>query len=325
MGRLYNDITETIGSTPLVRLNRVTKEAGCVAEVYAKLEFFNPLGSVKDRIGFSMIDQAEKRGDIQPGKSVLVEPTSGNTGLGLAFVAAARGYELILVMPESYSVERRKLLKILGARLVLTSGAGGMKEAVEKAEELIARIPDAFMPQQFVNPDNPRIHRETTAEEIWRDTDGKVDIVVAGVGTGGTISGVGQALKPRKASLRMIAVEPESSQVLGGATGGSTRIQGIGAGFVPEVLDRSVIDEVIAVGESDALRLNHLICRQEGIPIGISSGAAAWAAIEVARRPENEGKMIVVFMPDHSERYLSTWVYRDIDIESDPMPTSAEA
>ena len=323
MARLYKDITETIGNTPLVRLNRVAKEAGALGEVYLKLEFFNPLASVKDRIGFSMIDEAEKAGLIKPGKTVLVEPTSGNTGIGLAFVAAARGYELILTMPETMSIERRKLLKILGAKLVLTEGAQGMKGAIAKAEELAEQIPDAFMPQQFNNPSNPKIHRETTAEEIWRDTDGRVDAVVCGIGTGGTITGVGQVLKQRKPSVKMIAVEPESSQVLAGKPAGKHRLQGIGAGFVPQILDRSVMDEIIPASEASARELNHKICKLEGIPIGISSGAIAWAALEVAKRPEMKGKLIVAVIPSSAERYLSTWVYEDLNVESDPIEIPA--
>jgi cysteine synthase A len=323
MARLYSDITQTIGNTPLVRLNRVAKDEGCVAEIYLKLEFFNPLGSVKDRIGFSMIDEAEKAGEITPGKTVLIEPTSGNTGIALAFVAAARGYELILTMPDSMSIERRKLLKILGAKVVLTEAAKGMKGAIARAEELVAQIPDSFMPQQFRNPSNPKIHRETTAPEIWNDTDGKVDIVIAGVGTGGTITGCGQVLKAKKPSVKMIAVEPESSQVLAGKAPGPHKLQGIGAGFVPEVLDTKLIDEIIAIGEEEARKYNHLICKKEGIPIGISSGAIAGAAIRVAKRPENKGKLIVAVIPSSAERYLSTWIYSDVGVESDEVEVGA--
>lgn len=317
MARLYKDITETIGRTPLVRLNRVAAEAGALADVYLKLEFFNPLSSVKDRIGFSMIDVAEKEGRIKPGETTLVEPTSGNTGIALAFVAAARGYKLILTMPDSMSIERRKLLKVLGAKVVLTEAAKGMKGAIEKAGELAAAIPGAVIPQQFLNPANPKIHRETTGPEIWEDTDGRVDVVVCGVGTGGTITGTGEYLKEKKGSVRMVAVEPENSQVLAGKPPGPHRLQGIGAGFVPEILNRSVIDEVIAVSEADSERLNHAICQREGIPIGISSGAIAWAALEIAKRPENKGKLIVAVIPSSSERYLSSWIYQGIDIESD--------
>ncbi len=323
MGRLFKDITETIGNTPLVRLNRVAEEAGCVAEVYLKLEFFNPLGSVKDRIGFSMIDAAERAGLITPGKTILIEPTSGNTGIGLAFVAAARGYDLILTMPETMSLERRKLLKILGSKIVLTEGAKGMKGAVARAEELVAQIPDAFMPQQFANPANPEIHRKTTGPEIWNDTDGRVDIVVCGIGTGGTITGVADYIRPLKPGVQFIAVEPETSQVLAGKPPGPHRLQGIGAGFVPEVLNMDIIDEIIPVSEENAKIINHKICKLEGIPIGISSGAIAWAAIEVARRPENKGKLIVAVIPSCAERYLSTWLYADVDVESDPLPIGA--
>ena len=320
MGRLYNDITETIGHTPLVRLNRVAKEAGCLAEVYLKLEFFNPLGSVKDRIGFSMIDDAEKAGKLTPGKSILIEPTSGNTGIALAFVAAAKGYEIILTMPDSMSVERRKLLKILGAKVILTPAAKGMKGAVARAEELVAQIPESYMPQQFNNPSNPEIHRKTTAIEIWDDTDGRVDAVVVGIGTGGTITGVGQVLKEKKPSVQMIAVEPEGSQVLAGKPAGPHRLQGIGAGFIPEVLDMSFVDEVIAATDEEAKEMNLKICKREGIPIGISSGAIASVAIKVAKRQENEGKLIVAVIPSCAERYLSTWLYEDIDVESDTIP-----
>ena len=320
MGRLYNDITETIGHTPLVRLNRVAKEAGCLAEVYLKLEFFNPLGSVKDRIGFSMIDDAEKAGKLTPGKSILIEPTSGNTGIALAFVAAAKGYEIILTMPDSMSVERRKLLKILGAKVILTPAAKGMKGAVARAEELVAQIPESYMPQQFNNPSNPEIHRKTTAVEIWDDTDGRVDAVVVGIGTGGTITGVGQVLKEKKPSVQMIAVEPEGSQVLAGKPAGPHRLQGIGAGFIPEVLDMSFVDEVIAATDEEAKEMNFKICKKEGIPIGISSGAIASVAIKVAKRQENEGKLIVAVIPSCAERYLSTWLYEDIDVESDTIP-----
>ncbi|MEN6627634.1 MAG: cysteine synthase A [Candidatus Sumerlaeia bacterium] len=319
MGRLFNDITETVGNTPLVRLNRVAREAGCRADVYLKLEFFNPLGSVKDRIGVAMIDDAERRGLIRPGASVLIEPTSGNTGIGLAFAAAARGYTLILTMPDTMTIERRKLLKILGARLVLTDGSRGMRGAIDKAEELQAKIPGSVIPQQFSNPSNPEIHRRTTAEEIWNDTDGRVDVVVCGVGTGGTITGVGEALKVRKPSVRMVALEPETSQVMAGKPAGPHRIQGIGAGFIPKVLNMGVVDEIIPVTEADVLRMNREVTRKEGIPIGLSSGAAVWAALEIGKRPGMEGKLIVAIAPSSSERYLSAWIYADIDAESDPI------
>jgi cysteine synthase A len=319
MARLYQNITETIGNTPMVRLNRVAAEAGAKAEVYLKLEFFNPLASVKDRIGFSMIDGAEREGRIEPGKTVLIEPTSGNTGIALAFVAAARGYQLILTMPETMSIERRKLLKILGARLVLTDGSKGMKGAIAGAEELKAKIPGSVILQQFANPANPEIHRKTTAEEIWNDTDGRVDAVVSGVGTGGTITGVGEVLKKRKASLRMIAVEPVTSQVLAGNAPGPHRLQGIGAGFVPDVLNTGVIDEIVAVAEDDARKVNVDVCQKEGIPLGISSGAAVWAGLQIAKRPDMAGKLIVVIVPSTSERYLSSWLYDTIGIESDSI------
>ncbi len=318
MARIYNDITETIGNTPLVRLNRVARDHGAVAEVLLKLEFFNPLASVKDRIGVSMVEDALRTGRINP-DTVLIEPTSGNTGIALAFVAAAKGLKLILTMPETMSLERRKLLKILGARLVLTEGSMGMKGAIAKAEELRARIPNSVILQQFANPANPEIHRRTTAEEIWRDTDGRVDIVVAGVGTGGTITGVGEVLKARKPGFKTVAVEPAGSPVLSGGQPGPHKLQGIGAGFVPEVLNRAVVDEVIAVKEEDAGATSKAINRLEGIPVGISSGAIAWAALEVAKRPENAGKLIVAVMPSCCERYLSSWLFADVSIESDPV------
>lgn len=323
MGRLYNDITETIGNTPLVRLNRTAKEAGCRASVYLKLEFFNPLSSVKDRIGFAMIDDAQKAGRITPGRTTLVEPTSGNTGIALAFVAAARGYQIILTMPETMSEERIKLLKILGAKIVLTEGAKGMKGAIERAEQIVASTPDAFMPQQFMNPSNPAVHKRTTGPEIWSDTDGKVDIVVCGVGTGGTITGAGQYLKGKKASVKMVAVEPETSQVLAGKAPGKHRLQGIGAGFVPEVLDREMVDEIIPISEDESKEWNHKVCQREGIPIGISSGAIVAAAVKIAKRPENDGKMVVAVIPSSSERYLSTWMYAAIDAKSDEIPVGA--
>ena len=310
-GRVYSSITETIGDTPLVQLNRLPAERGVKARILAKLEFFNPIGSVKDRIGVSMIEALEEAGVIKAG-TVLVEPTSGNTGIALAFVAAARGYRLILVMPESMSVERRKMLALLGAELVLTPAAQGMRGAVARAEELMKELPDAIIPQQFRNPANPAVHRRTTAEEIWNDTDGAVDIVISGVGTGGTITGLGQVLKPRKPGLRLVAVEPEDSPVLSGGQPGPHKIQGIGAGFVPDVLDRSVIDEVVTVGNQTAFETARAIARMEGIPVGISSGAAIAAALEVGARPENEGKTIVVIIPSFAERYLSTALFEGL-------------
>jgi cysteine synthase A len=311
-GKVYASITDTIGDTPLVAMDRIAKEKGVVARLLGKLEFFNPIGSVKDRIGVSMIDALEAQGRISPGRGVLVEPTSGNTGIALAFVAAARGYKLILVMPESMSVERRKMLALLGAELVLTPAAQGMKGAIAKANEIIAATPGAVMPQQFENPANPEIHRRTTAEEIWNDTHGAVDIVVSGVGTGGTITGVGQVLKSRKPSVRMVAVEPEDSAVLSGGAPGPHKIQGIGAGFAPAILDRSVIDEILTVGNQTAFDTARLAARIEGIPVGISSGAAIAAAIDIGRRPENEGKMIVVIIPSFAERYLSTALFEGL-------------
>lgn len=319
MARLYDNITQTIGNTPLVKLGRVAREAGAKADIYLKLEFFNPLSSVKDRIGNAMIQSMEDQGLIEPGKSVLIEPTSGNTGIGLAFSAAARGYTIILTMPESMSHERRKLLKILGARLVLTDPAKGMKGAIEMAEELKAKIPNSIIPQQFANPANPEIHRKTTAEEIWNDTDGKVDAVVSGIGTGGTITGVGEVLKQRKPEVKMVALEPVTSAVLSGEGPGPHRIQGIGAGFKPDVLNMDIIDEIIKVDEENARRINGEVTKKEGIPLGISSGAAVWAGIELAKRDEMAGKMIVVIVPSSSERYLSTWLYSDINLESDSI------
>ncbi len=307
-GRIYDSITDTIGATPLVRLNRLPKERGVAANILAKLEFFNPISSVKDRIGVSMIDALEVQGKLKP-DSVLIEPTSGNTGIGLAFVAAARGYRLILVMPESMSLERRKMLALLGAELVLTPASAGMNGALARAEELASKTPNAIVPQQFKNPANPEIHRRTTAEEIWRDTAGLIDVFVAGVGTGGTITGVGQVLKPRKPSLRIVAVEPEDSPVLSGGKPGPHKIQGIGAGFVPDVLDRTVIDEVARVSNQSAFDTARALARHEGIPCGISSGAAVAAALTVGARPEFAGKNIVVIVPDFAERYLSTALF----------------
>jgi cysteine synthase len=311
-GRIFTSITETIGDTPLVRMDRIAREKGVVARLLGKLEFFNPIGSVKDRIGVSMIDALEAQGKISAGRGVLVEPTSGNTGIALAFAAAARGYKLILVMPESMSIERRKMLALLGAELVLTPSAQGMKGAIAKANEIVEATPGAVMPQQFENPANPEIHRRTTAEEIWNDTRGEVDAVVSGVGTGGTITGVGQVLKRRKPDVRVIAVEPEDSAILAGGSPGPHKIQGLGAGFVPAILDREVIDEIIAVGNQTAFDTARLVARVEGIPVGISSGAAIAAAIEVGRRPEFEGKTVVAIVPSFAERYLSTALFEGL-------------
>ena len=310
-GRIYESITDTIGDTPLVRLNRLPQSKGVKANILVKLEFFNPISSVKDRIGVSMIDALEANGTIKP-DTVLIEPTSGNTGIALAFVAAARGYRLILVMPESMSVERRKMLALLGAELVLTEAAKGMKGAVAKADELAKETPNAVIPQQFRNPANPEIHRKTTAEEIWNDTKGNVDVIVSGVGTGDTITGVGQVLKPRKPSLKIVAVEPADSPVLSGGQPGPHKIQGIGAGFIPEVLDRSVIDEVVTVGNQTAFEIALALARLEGIPVGISSGAAVAAALEIGARSEFAGKNIVVVIPDFAERYLSTALFEGL-------------
>jgi cysteine synthase len=311
-GRVYNSITETIGDTPLVRIHRMAEDAGAKADILLKLEFFNPLSSVKDRIGVNMIEAMEKQGIISPGKTTLIEPTSGNTGIALAFVAAAKGYKLILVMPESMSLERRKMLMILGAQIELTEAAKGMKGAIARAHELVADNPGAVIPQQFENPANPEIHRGTTAEEIWNDTDGKVDIVISGVGTGGTITGVGQVLKARKPSVQMIALEPEDSPVLSGGQPGPHKIQGIGAGFVPAILDRKVIDEVITISNETALETARKAARLEGIPVGISSGAAIAAALEVGARPQNAGKTIVAIIPSFAERYLSTALFEGL-------------
>lgn len=306
--KIYDDITQTVGGTPLVRLNRIT--IGSKAQVLAKLESFNPLSSVKDRIGVAMIEDAEKHGLLNE-ESVIIEPTSGNTGIALAFVAAAKGYRLILTMPDTMSLERRQLLKIFGAELVLTPGAEGMRGAILKAEDLVKTTPNAFMPQQFNNPANPEIHRRTTAEEIWNDTDGRVDILVAGVGTGGTLTGVAEVIKKRKPSLKAVAVEPEASPVLSGGQPGSHKIQGIGAGFIPNVLNKEIIDEIIEVSNDNAGITARRLAREEGILAGISCGAALWAALKVAGREENTGKLIVVILPDTGERYLSTWLFKE--------------
>ena len=307
MPKIADSITDLVGNTPLVRLNRLTEGLG--ATVVAKLESFNPCGSVKDRIGVSMIEAAEKEGRISK-DALIVEPTSGNTGIALAFVCAAKGYRLILTMPETMSVERRQLLAVFGAELVLTPGSEGMPGAIRKAEEIVASNARAFMPQQFKNPANPMIHRETTAEEIWRDTDGQVDILVSGVGTGGTITGVAEVIKKRKPQFRAIAVEPADSPILSGGRPGPHKIQGIGAGFIPEVLRLDLVDEIIKVSNDDAGEVARRLARQEGILAGISSGAATWAALEVARRPENKGALIVAVLPDTGERYLTTWLFQ---------------
>lgn len=311
-GKIYSSITQTIGDTPIVRLDRIRALRAVSGNILAKLEFFNPIGSVKDRIGVNMIETLEKMGQISPGKNILIEPTSGNTGIALAFVAAARGYQLILVMPESMSLERRKMLALLGAELVLTPAAQGMKGALTKAAEIAAETPNAVIPQQFENQANPAIHKVTTAEEIWNDTQGKIDYFISGVGTGGTITGVGQVLKQRRADLRIIAVEPEDSAVLSGRPPGPHKIQGIGAGFVPPILDRGVIDEIVTIGNQTAIDTARLLARVEGIPGGISSGAAVAAALEIAARPETEGKNIVVIIPSFAERYLSTALFEGL-------------
>lgn len=310
MAKIASNLTDLIGHTPLLRLSR--SAADVPAEVLVKLEYFNPAGSVKDRIGYAMIADAEERGILKPG-SVIVEPTSGNTGIALAFVAAAKGYRIILTMPETMSVERRAMLDALGAEIVLTPGSDGMKGAIREAERLAEEIPDAFMPQQFRNPANPEIHRRTTALEIWEDTDGKIDILVAGVGTGGTITGVGEVLKQRKPAVKVVAVEPYDSPVLSGGKPGPHKIQGIGAGFVPDVLNMEIIDQVIKVHNTDAIATSRLLAHKEGLLVGISSGAATFAALEIAQTPQNRGKQIVVILPDTGERYLSTPLFRDPD------------
>ena len=311
MTRIYNNITELIGNTPLVRLNRIAREEGALAEILLKLEFFNPASSVKDRIGLSMIEAAESAGKIGP-DTIILEPTSGNTGIGLAFVAAAKGYKCTLVMPDTMSVERRKLLRAYGAELVLTPGAEGMRGAIAKAVEIAASDSRYFIPQQFENPANPEVHRRTTAEEIWRDTDGQVDILISGVGTGGTITGVAEVIKARNPNFKVVAVEPADSPVLSGGKPGPHKIQGIGAGFVPAILNTGMIDEVIQVTNDNAIATARRVDREEGILVGISSGAAIWAALQVARRPENTGKRIVVIIPSNGERYLSTVMFADI-------------
>jgi cysteine synthase len=313
-GRIYDTITDTIGDTPLVRLHRLPKAAGVKADILVKLEFFNPISSVKDRIGVAMIETLERDGKIAPGKNVLVEPTSGNTGIALAFAAAAKGYQLIICMPESFSIERRKMLALLGAKLVLTEAAKGMKGAIAKAAEIVAATPGAVTPAQFENPANPEIHRRTTAEEIWNDTNGKVDAIVAGSGTGGTLTGIGQVLKKRKSGLKIFAIEPEDSPVLSGGQPGPHKIQGIGPGFVPPVLDRSVIDEVLTISNETALETARKVAREEGIPVGISAGAAVAAALEVGARTDFSGKTIVAIVPDFAERYLSTALFEGLEV-----------
>jgi cysteine synthase A len=310
-GRIYDSIAETIGNTPLVRVPKMSAKYGAKADLLLKLEFFNPIASVKDRIGVGMIEAMEAEGKIGPG-AVIVEPTSGNTGIALAFVCAARGYRLILTMPESMSIERRKMLAFLGAEIVLTPREKGMKGAIERANELVAETPGAAMPWQFGNPANPAIHRRTTAEEIWNDTDGKVDVVISGVGTGGTLTGIGEVLKPRKSGLRMVAVEPVASPVLSGGDPGPHPIQGIGAGFVPDILDTGLIDEVVKVENHDAFAISRELARSEGIPCGISSGAATWAGLEIAKRDDMAGKTVVVIIPSFAERYITTTLFDGI-------------
>jgi cysteine synthase len=308
-GRVYDSIVETVGATPLVRLKRLAAAHQVKADLLAKCEFFNPLSSVKDRIGVSMIETAEKEGRLHPGKTVIVEPTSGNTGIALAFCAAAKGYRCILVMPDSMSMERRRMLKLLGAELELTPAAQGMRFAIQRAEELLKTLPDAFMPQQFNNPANPEIHRTTTAEELWQDTDGKIDVVVSGVGTGGTLTGVGSVLKQRKPGLKMVAVEPEDSAILSGGPPGPHKIQGIGAGFIPQILDTKLIDEVLRISNDSAFRMAREVARLEGMAVGISSGAAIAAGIELGQRADMAGKLIAIVLPDTGERYLSTALF----------------
>lgn len=312
MGKIAKNLTDLIGNTPLLELGNYQKAVGYKATVIGKLEYFNPLSSIKDRIGYAMIKDAEEKGIINQ-DTVIIEPTSGNTGIALAFVAAAKGYRLILTMPETMSVERRRVLKIMGAELVLTPGSAGMKGAISKAEELAAELPNSFIPQQFKNPANPEIHRNTTAEEIWQDTDGHIDIFVSGVGTGGTITGVGEILKQRNPNIKVIAVEPKDSPVLSGGSPGPHKIQGIGAGFVPDVLNKGIIDEIITVANEDAFAVSRELARTEGLLLGISCGAAVHAAAQLALRPENAGKRIVVILPDTGERYLSTALFEDIE------------
>jgi cysteine synthase A len=309
MAKIHDDITSTIGNTPLVRLNRTAAAHGAQAEILLKLEFFNPLSSVKDRIGLAMIDDALKSGKINS-ETVLIEATSGNTGIALAFVAAARGLKLILTMPETMTSERRKILKVLGARLILTEGPKGMKGAIAKAEELQAKIPNSVILQQFTNPSNPAVHRRTTAEEIWRDTDGKVDIVV---------TGIGEVLKPRKPSLRIVGIEPAGSPVLSGGQPGPHKLQGLGAGFVPAILNTKIYDEMVTVKEEDSAPISKQVAKLDGIPVGISSGAAIWVALQLAKRPENRGKQIVVIIPSSAERYLSSWLFADVNLDSDTV------
>ncbi|MDQ8182241.1 cysteine synthase A [Pelagicoccus sp. SDUM812005] len=316
--KIYKDITETIGNTPLVRLNRTAEKYGAQAEIVLKLESFNPLSSVKDRIGAAMIDAGMREGKINV-DTTLIEATSGNTGIALAFVAAAKGLKLILTMPDTMTVERRKILKVLGAKLVLTPGAKGMKGAIAEAERIAATIPNSFIVSQFANPANPQIHKETTAQEIWRDTEGMVDVIVSGVGTGGTITGISEALKPLKPDLRIVAVEPDGSPVLSGGEPGPHKLQGLGAGFVPAVLNTKAYDEVVRVKEAESAPVSRDVNCLDGIPVGISSGAAIWAAIELSKRPEYRGKRIVTIVPSSSERYLSSWLFEDIDIEGDEL------